>query len=463
MQAKKLTQTLLGLLIISSLANCAPAPITPNATGRISFKLAFPVAAKQTDFALKAIPSGTRRFEIEISGEGMTEPRKITLTAQGETEKKETVADLPVGTKTVSVTAFDESKALASASQDVVIKASETSSAEFDLRSVLFNLSIKLPQAVPIAIPIEAKISGDHVPTAGLTLTGNFAAGNPLLALGEIPEGNKQISLYFNFKLNNQEIKSEAIVKTLIGKAGVASQLEISLNEIANALVPVLLKQNLADLPNLLNQIPPDLVELLRKNPLIAAFLLTRPSPVPTAQPTPEPTPQPSTQPTAIPSPTATPANQELKLEILDGRVALRPLSLIKDSVDTLVSETDPNIRLLTPNNNLQVPLNSRIFAAIIRLNYNGTDKPELNIQIKNLSDANAPINGRSFPAALTNKGVLPNRYNSLILLLQEDGSAPILDTPALYKVTVEAKANEGKLINRAVFQVKVLPAASAN
>ncbi|MGE3726862.1 MAG: hypothetical protein AB7I41_14985, partial [Candidatus Sericytochromatia bacterium] len=286
--AGKIPHTLLGLLLLSNMTSCTQIPTHPEGTGRISFRLAFPSA--QAGFALKAIPAGTRSFEIQISGAGLTAAKTVRISATaGENQKNHTIGDLPTGPKQVRVTAFDADKALASASQAVTITASQTTRAEFDLRSALFALEVKLPRSVPVAIPVLAKVSGENVLGSGLSLTSSFAAGSSSLTLSDLPEGKKQLALSVQFNINNQTLTSEPINKEVTGKAGETAQIEISLNEIANALVPTLLKQNLADLPNLLNQIPPELVEILRANALLAALLNNRPSPVPSAQPTPPP------------------------------------------------------------------------------------------------------------------------------------------------------------------------------
>lgn len=456
--AGKIPQTLLGLLLLSHLNSCTQLPVhTPN-TGSIRFQLAFPAGLNQaqTDFALKAIPAATRSFEIQISGAGLSTPKTVKLTANaGESQKTHTIGELPVGPKQVRVTAFDENKALASASQEVTIAASQTTRAEFDLRSALFALEVRLPQAVPMAIPVQAKVSGENILGAGLNLTGNFAAGSNSLTLADLPEGKKQLGLSVQFNFNGQSLTSETITKEVTGKAGETARVELSLNEIANALVPALLKQNPTNLPNLLNQIPAELVAFLRNNALLAALLNARPSAAPTAVPTPQPTP--SAEPSPQPTPEASATPQEMKLEIFDGRVVTRPLLLLRDTVESLVASTDPEVRMLQPNADLQVTLGRKIHAAVIRLNYTGEDKPEVNIRVENLDNAKAPINDRVFPAAATVPGLLPNRYNALILMLQEDGTPPTLDTLATYRITVTARANQGQNVARASFRVKVV------
>ncbi|MBT9547574.1 MAG: hypothetical protein IV090_19420 [Candidatus Sericytochromatia bacterium] len=454
--AGKIPQTLLGLLLLGNMISCTQSPTHPENTGKISFRLAFPNA--QTGFALKAIPAGSRSYEIHISGTGLTEAKIVKISATpGETQKNHTVGELPVGPKQVRVTAFDENKALATASKEVTIVASQTTREEFDLRSALFALEVKLPRTVPLDIPVQAKVTGENILNSGLALSSRFAAGSSSLTLSDLPEGKKQLVLSVQFKLNNQTLTSEAINKEVTGKAGETAQIEISLNEIANALIPTLLKQNLADLPNLLNQIPPELVELLRSNALLAAFLNNRPSPVPTAQPTPQPSPTQS----VTPSPSPSPENQELKLEILDGRVVLRGLTVkeltMKDPGENLISLADPEVRKLEPNADLEVRLNRQIHAAVIRLDYNGPDTPEVTLKVENLDIPNAPINSREFPSAKTVKGLAPNRFNALALFLQEDLTAPTLDTLSRYKITVIAKANGKLLMTKAVFHVNVV------
>jgi len=455
--AGKIPQTLLGLLLLGNMISCTQSPTNPGNpgnTGKISFRLAFPNA--QTGFALKAIPAGSRSYEIQISGTGLTEAKIVKISATpGETQKNHTVGELPIGPKLVRVTAFDENKALATASKEVTIVASQTTREEFDLRSALFALDLKLPRTVPLDIPVQAKVTGENILNSGLTLSSRFAAGSSRLTLSDLPEGKKQLALSVQFNINNQTLTSEAINKEVTGKAGETAQIEISLNEIANALIPTLLKQNLADLPNLLNQIPPELVEILRSNALLAAFLNNRPSPIPTAQPTP----QPSASLEPSPEPSAT--NQELKLEILEGRVVLRPLDLLKDSGENLFSVADPDVRLLRPNADLEVKLNRQIYAAVVRLSYNGKDTPVVTIKVENLDIPKAPINNRDFPPAATLPGILPNRFNALALFLQEDLTAPTLDTLSRYRITVIATANtkdkNNQLKTKAEFHVNVV------
>lgn len=457
--AGKIPQTLLGLLLLGNLISCTQTPTHPQSTdrqstGSISFRLAFPPISlqNQTGFSLKAIPAGTRSFEIHISGAGLTEPKTVKITATaGESQKTHSIGDLPTGPKQVRVTAFDENKALATASQEVMIVASQTTRAEFDLRSALFALEVKLPRDVPVAIPVQATVTGDNILGSGLALTSHFPSGGSSLTLADLPAGKKELALRVQFSINNQTLSSEPIRKEVTGQAGESASIEISLNEIANALVPTLLKQNLADLPNLLNQIPPDLVEILRSNALLAALLNNRPSPVPSpvSTPTPEPSPTPSPAATAVP--------QDLKLEILDGRVVTRPLSLLRDTVDSLVSNTDPDVRVLTPSADLEVKLGKQMNGAVVRLNYNGPDKPEVTIRVENLDNDKAPINERVFPAAITAKGLIENRYNALVLILQADLTPAVLDTLATYRITVTARANNNQQISRATFRVKVV------
>jgi hypothetical protein len=428
--AGKIPHTLLGLLLLGNMTSCTQSPTNPGNTantGKISFRLAFPNA--QTGFALKAIPAGSRSYEIHISGTGLTEAKIVKISATpGETEKNHTVGELPIGPKQVRVTAFDENKALATASKEVTILASQTTREEFDLRSALFALEVKLPRTVPLDIPVQAKVTGENILNSGLTLNSRFAAGSSSLTFSDLPEGKKQLALSVQFKINNQTLTSEAINKEITGKAGESAQIEISLNEIANALIPTLLKQNLADLPNLLNQIPPELVEILRSNALLAALLNNRPSPVPTAQPTPQPSPSASLEPSPAPTPEATVAPQDLKLEIFDGRVITRDINLQDLDVDKLLERNDPEVRILTANVDLLVKRYTKMRSAIVRLDYTGKDLPQVKIRIENLDNPKAPINDREFPFTPTIKGRLPNRFIAQILLLQEDLS-PLCST----------------------------------
>jgi hypothetical protein len=82
-------------------------------------------------------------------------------------------------------------------------------------------------------------------------------------------------------------------------------------------------------------------------------------------------------------------------------------------------------------------------------------------IKVENLDIPKAPINDRVFPPAATLPGVLPNRFNALTLFLQEDLTAPTLDTLSRYKITVIATANttdkNNQLKTKAEFHVNVV------
>lgn len=427
-----LIKTSLSLLLLASSTACGLSVGGPAQTGQLAFHLQWPTE-KGSHFALKAIPAGTRSFEIQISGEGLTEARVVRLTAEsGRSEVTHRVPFLPTGSKQVKVSAFDDQKVLATAVQQVTIEAAQTTRAEFELQSALFPLALKLPQSLPFEIQTQAHFKGEGTVNEGFSLSGRFLAGSDSLSLADLPAGSLEMRLVFKFKLANRELESAPLIKSITGKAGETATVNLGLQEIANAMLPTLLKLNVNDLRGLINEIPRELLALLRNNAALAVLLNTLPQPsaVPSAVPTPEPT--------------ATPAPQKLNLEIFDSRVVLRPLQILRETVDTLISAKDPQIVLLKPILHNDFTLNTKVHAAVVRLNYNGDTKPVVNMRIENLNNPSASINTRTFPSVSTVKGILPNRYNALILLLKEDGTPPVLEQPGLYRITLTAIANKG-------------------
>ncbi|PIQ23775.1 hypothetical protein COW36_20565 [bacterium (Candidatus Blackallbacteria) CG17_big_fil_post_rev_8_21_14_2_50_48_46] len=449
-------KTALSLLLISSMAACQIPVNGPIATGQMVFKFQLPEQA-QHNFAIQAIPPETLSFEIQISGAGLSEAKivKVAFTAK-ESQVSHTVTDLPTGAKTVKILAYDQNKTLATATQDVEITASQTTQAIFELKSNLHDLDLKLPQNPPIEIQTEMKISGDGY-LSSATLKGKFLPGNNTLNFKDIPAGNQKLSLTFSLQLTGRTLTSSPLERDLKGNSGETSTLSLSLNQIANAFIPSLLAINPAELKSLINEIPEELMAVLRANAALAALLNTQPS----ASPTPQSSATPSAQPSPEPTPTPTPQPRALNLEVIDGRVIFRSIQILKENVETLVGATaDRDVVLLRPDVSIQVAEGQVMHAAAIRLSYNGPDKPEVSLQIRSLDIPDLPVNSKVFPSQLTTKGILPNRYNALLFLLQEDGTPPTLTPAGRYRLTITVKANGGKIEKQASFEVNVTPTA---
>lgn len=423
----------LSLLLLAGSTACGLSVEGPKQTGQLAFRVQWP-GEKSNPFVLKAIPAGTRSLEIHISGEGLTIPRVIRLTAEpGRREVTHRIASLPTGNKQVKVSALDAEKVLATAVKPVFIEAAKTTQAEFDLQSALFPLVLKLPQSLPFEIQVQAHFKGESTIREGFSRSGRFPAGVDTLTLSDLPAGDLEMALVFRFKLANEELESAPVRKTMTGKAGERVTVNLGLPELANALLPTLLKLNPSDVQALIRYLPEEFLELLRKNAVLAALLQTAPQPsaVPSVAPTPEPT--------------APPTVQVPQLEILDSRVVLRPIQILRETAQTLISATDPQVIPLQNDILNSFALNTQVHAAVVRLHFNGDTKPVVNMRIENLEDPTASINFRTFPSALTEKNALPDRYIALILLMKDDGTPPVLDQAGLYRVTLTAIANQGQ------------------
>jgi hypothetical protein len=449
---------MLCLTLLAGTMACSQ-PLTP-AVGGLSFRLAAGQPARGL-FGLKAVPATTRSFRIVIAGAGLSAPRVLNIPVTNTSEPQtHTVPDLPIGSKRVVVTAFDQEQALASATQELTIKAAETTRAEFELRPSLFNLELRLPQALPVEIGTQATFRGEPF-LSEVTRTARFVAGNNRLSFRDLPAGELSAAVTLSLQVNNREWVSAAIPLNIKAAAGEAVVRALSVEEIALAFSTRLQSLNKSERLAVLRALPADLLALLRRYSEWIDLLLKTDLPLPIASPTPTPTPVPSNEPQPAPSGLSDliPANS-LRMELLTGRVALRAVAL-NENPDTLVDSLDPTLITLQANSVVQIMQGSDVHAAVVRLAYTGKDIPQGSVRVQNLDNPAAPINSRSFQPMQVRRGVLPYRFHALTWLIDDDLSPLTLSDAARYQITIVFKGQAGTAEEKVLessFVLEVLP-----
>ncbi|MGV3522950.1 MAG: hypothetical protein ACO1RX_01925 [Candidatus Sericytochromatia bacterium] len=281
-------------------------------TGALRFQFQAPNTNTQLQFQIQLIPANTTHFEISISGEGLSSARQVRVELQSGQTQTHTVGDLPTGSKTVTVTAFGNEKALARGQSQAVIAAGTTAQAEITLAAISSGVQIQLEQALPLDLDLELAFTGEGLNNPerrNLTLS----AGRTQADVGALPPGSKKVTATLSTRISGATVSAPARTLDLEVDANGNGQLLLSVAELLgsfedqlaallNQVSPAQLLAILLGLgPERLNQLylrlpPPIQAKILDVPELRAQITLPNSSPTPSPSPTPEPSPSVNTQ-----------------------------------------------------------------------------------------------------------------------------------------------------------------------
>lgn len=489
---RSLPTLFLTLLLLAP--SCSPAGVGPvGSTGSIQLKLAIPQS--QMMFGVRKIPSETVRFKIQISGTGLDKAKEDSISLQGGETRTYSAKDLPIGPKTIKVTAYDQAKGLAAASATAEVKPGETASVTLELQSILKSLTLSLQQAMPLDLQLQTDIAGSNIEPAPLAATQFLPQGQRSVTFTDIPGGEKQISVKILIPLSNQDAFASAPIQKsfnllqapdpltseplTFAVAQTSDDLTITLKDIfqafkaamqsgeffrklpadkVKALVALIppemfpeiqtsllalpedqLKQ-LQDLlpPQLFSQFP-QLAELLKR------LLNTVPSPGPTALPTSIPIAKPT--PEASPTPKATPDLSNFKIEISEAGVLANPPRVL----------TPPTISKFPAEGPLVLVQGTRLFGAGIRCTYNGDDAPILQVKVTNLDDRTDTLNTREYPPITSNKDE-SGHFQANVPFTEAGQVLPGIDLNRVnnYRIQFRFTAQNGKVVTEGSYYIRV-------
>ncbi len=254
--------------------------------GSVRFRFEMPKAG----FALQAIPAGTNSFEIEISGEGMSTPRKETFN-QADDGNTKTISELPIGSKQIVVKALKGTELLANGTSSVTIAAGKTASAEVTLAEVLRvrPVSIKLEEPLPMDLVFKTRITGQGLNNP-FEKEVTIAADETEARLGDFPLGAKEVQFTITAVAGSKRVSvtpeprnitvSESGASLDISAGSVISSFGNDLESLlssADSLKVLTWIQTLrarpARLRELFFMLPPAARQRLRQNPLVSSFL----------------------------------------------------------------------------------------------------------------------------------------------------------------------------------------------
>lgn len=195
-----------------------------NAVGQLRFQIAI---ANSAPFAIQAIPAQTESLRIMISGKGLNNPITQTIMLEKGITTYTREFSLPVGKKEVQVIAYQGEKALAKGSGSPTINANQNTPLSINLTPVaaidptgegtppLKGARLTLQGIIPIAIPLDIKISGEGL-NAPLTTKATLPPGfNSSVAMTDtkLPVGDKQIELRLSLPNSDIDEKLPTIVQ----------------------------------------------------------------------------------------------------------------------------------------------------------------------------------------------------------------------------------------------------------
>lgn len=281
-----------ALLTASVLLGCQTLPgMSPvGESGALHFRFQTPaLQAAPLAFSIQTVPSGTNRFSVEISGQGLSQPLTSSFDiGSGQTQSR-TISGLPVGPKTVRVSALHNQDVLASGSAAVTIEAGKTAQAELELQAQSAEVTAKLETPLPLDLSLKLQITGNGI-TSPIERRVQFDRSQTSVSVGTLPLGAKQIqiemiatagdqtetasapdaSLNVTSGDNTLNISAESVIRAF------ADDLEALLSK-ADALSVLAwiteLRKDPARLKRLFFMLSPETRERLRQNPAVSGLL----------------------------------------------------------------------------------------------------------------------------------------------------------------------------------------------
>lgn len=279
----------LGALCAVQLVGCqSHGPLEP--TGAVSLRFDMPArAVGPLAFSIKAIPAGTNRFDVEISGKGLDKAITQTIDAKDGHSQSKTINGLPVGAKQVTVRAMLNQDVLASASTSVTIEAGKVAQAELDLTALQAEVTAQLESVLPLDLQIKCKFTGEGI-TTPVEKTITIPANQTTVALGVLPLGSKEAHLEMMAGASGQQVSAPALEQAFdvnpdggtlsISASKVLSSFSDHLESLLNQANPLVilawlqqLRSNPARLAELYRLLPPATKARLRANPLVSDSL----------------------------------------------------------------------------------------------------------------------------------------------------------------------------------------------
>lgn len=447
------------VVAISLLVGCQAAPLASG--GALSFRFQYD-NHQSTQFQIKAIPAGSQKIEVEISGEGLAAARKESFNLNsGTSTQTQTIKDLPSGPKQVTVKAISGDDVMASGSTNVEIKVGQTAKADLELKALKAASTVELEQVLPLNINLNASISGEGLDKA-IERTATIESNQLSASLGNLPLGKKEIELTVSTLLGTQKITTPpfklAFDVTAEGgtlKVGIqsiikAKNFEDNLESLVLAADPLVLvgwintiRSNPAKLKELFFLLPQSVQDRLRLNPLVSPYL-----PAPEEAPAPSPEPSASTEPLPSPEASVSPSPEvsaspvvEAESLFADVRLALqepnRPLLLMLAPPEDILGR----IRVLRPSEVINIEANT-VWGLLIRSSYTGTMEVPFSASLKEVGGTD-PTNNRSWNTGLRQKFTLNDTgFTGDIVPFKNDST--LVNVPAgTYNLIVSLKHPE--------------------
>lgn len=161
------------------LAACLPTPLGAAGHGKVAIAVRWPASAQYT---LMAIPEGTRRVDVSISGVGipLESALKQSLTPEAGKAESDTFIEVPIGPKLVQAKAYDAAgKLLAQGEVQVLVSPNQVVDARVVLQPPGFSPPPSLP---PSELPSESP-SPQASPSSPEPSATNSAAPSPAAGL----------------------------------------------------------------------------------------------------------------------------------------------------------------------------------------------------------------------------------------------------------------------------------------
>jgi hypothetical protein len=445
---------------ISLLVGCQVSPLASG--GALSFRFQYN-NLQSSNFQIKAIPAGTEDIEIEISGEGLSVPRKESFKlAAGNTTHAKTIKDLPTGPKQVTVRALNGDDVMASGSANVEIEVGETAKAELELKALQAASTVELEQLLPLTISLKASISGEGLEQA-VERTATIEATQLSGSFGNLPLGQKRASIVLSAPLGNQMVSAPALTFNFnvtadggslkLGAQSVLAAFEANLEDMLKAANPLILlawinaiRSNPDKLRELFFLLPKSAQDRLRQNPLVSEYLpapeeMPVPSSEPTTSPSSEPTASPVTEPSPSPEVTASPVVEAESL-FADVRLALQ-----KPEFPALVMLTPPEdiagrIRVLQPGQQITIASNT-MWGLLIRSSYTGAQEIPFSASLKEVESTDLNTTNRVWNTGLRQRFTVNDKgFMGEIIPFKSDGT--LINVPSgTYNLIVSLKHPE--------------------
>jgi len=454
-----------ALLLALSIGVAACQVGEPLTTGGLRFQ--FQTASKAVSFQIQAIPAATERFEIEVAGEGLSEPILQTVSlGAGLSSQTHTISALPVGSKTVYVKALGAAGLLAEARVIVMIEAGQMARAELDLVPVsAAQVRLRLLDTVPLDLSLDLTFQGAGLNEA-LRHQVTLPQGKQEAPLPDLPAGEKQVSMIFRAELNGRSFASPAQTETLQISAEGQGLLEISAENLLNAfgneldqlldgitpaqLLALIAQLGEARLRSIFSQLPPAVRLRILQNAKLSGFTQFLPAPQASAAP--------SAAPTARPAPEDSASPVSASELFADVRLALVELANPQAVLLAAPQDEPGRLRILKPGES-HFLFRTAAWALLIRTHYTGQSFISYGTELKRLS--NGEVIWRSNGELRSTLELNGESFISDAVYFRPNRSVLSLE-PGQYELTLRAQNPSTQIPETLIYRLEV-PAPFAN